>query len=239
MLMSNFIYVIDGVKYIDKKKFYNSIIWKHKRACILKRDGNMCQHCKWYGKRTDADTVHHIKHLEDFPELGLEDSNLISLCNSCHNKEHPEKRRKKILITLVSGYPGSGKTTYVLEHKKYNDVMLDLDILYKALTNNNMYEEHKEKNIVEYINDLMRATIYKAKEYKFDVWFIRCMPNDIEVEILKENNARCIQMNVDRIECKKRLIKDKRLTKDFEFICNKIDEERKRVWNNTPPSFNF
>lgn len=39
----------------------------------------------------EAKTVHHIKHLEDAPELAFEDSNLISLCYSCHNKAHPEK----------------------------------------------------------------------------------------------------------------------------------------------------
>lgn len=35
--------------------------------------------------------VHHIKHLKDNPELALVDSNLTSLCGSCHNEEHPEK----------------------------------------------------------------------------------------------------------------------------------------------------
>lgn len=39
----------------------------------------------------DATTVHHIKHLDEHPELALVDSNLISLCADCHNKAHPEK----------------------------------------------------------------------------------------------------------------------------------------------------
>lgn len=78
---------------IDKDSFYKSTKWKKKREKILRRDGYLCQHCKWYGKRTEAVTVHHIKHLEEYPELALEDDNLISLCNKCHNKEHPEKRR--------------------------------------------------------------------------------------------------------------------------------------------------
>jgi 5-methylcytosine-specific restriction enzyme A len=37
--------------------------------------------------------VHHIEELSDKPELALNEDNLISLCNSCHNKEHPEKRK--------------------------------------------------------------------------------------------------------------------------------------------------
>lgn len=77
----------------EKEKFYRSKKWRKKRAAILRRDGYVCQHCKWYGIRKEAETVHHIKHLEDYPELALVDDNLISLCKKCHNKEHPEKRR--------------------------------------------------------------------------------------------------------------------------------------------------
>lgn len=222
---------------IDKESFYKSLKWKKKRAYILRRDNYLCQHCKWYGKRTEAQTVHHKKHLEEYPELALVNDNLISLCNKCHNKEHPEKRRKKKMITVVCGYPGAGKTTYAIKHKKYNDVMLDLDIIYKALTNNNMYEPNKEKNIINYINDLIKATIYKSKEYNFDIWLIRCMPDETENDMLKEYNAKCIWLSTDRYECKKRLYRDNRLLKDFDFICNRIDNERKRLWNNNPPSF--
>lgn len=71
--------------------FYRSKAWQTKRERILRRDGYLCQECRKYGRRREAVTVHHIKHLEDHPELALEDSNLVSLCNACHNKAHPEK----------------------------------------------------------------------------------------------------------------------------------------------------
>lgn len=71
--------------------FYQSNAWKAKRKAILRRDNYLCKKCLRYGRRTEASTVHHIKHLEDYPELAFVDSNLISLCNACHNKEHPEK----------------------------------------------------------------------------------------------------------------------------------------------------
>ena len=72
-------------------EFYKSARWKHKRAAILRRDGYMCQRCKRYGRQRQAQTVHHIKHYDEYPELAMVDSNLISLCNDCHNAEHPEK----------------------------------------------------------------------------------------------------------------------------------------------------
>ena len=71
--------------------FYHSTAWNRKREQIFKRDNYMCVECKRYGRQRQAVTVHHIKHYEDFPELALVDSNLVSLCAACHNKAHPEK----------------------------------------------------------------------------------------------------------------------------------------------------
>lgn len=70
---------------------YRSTRWKHKRLAILRRDGYKCQHCKRYGRAVEATEVHHIKHADEYPELVWENSNLISLCHACHNKQHPEK----------------------------------------------------------------------------------------------------------------------------------------------------
>lgn len=46
--------------------------------------------------------MHHKKHLKQYPELGLTDSNLTSLCDPCHNEEHPEKLKhdKKDFLTV-------------------------------------------------------------------------------------------------------------------------------------------
>ena len=73
---------------------YNSPRWKRKRARILKRDGYMCQESKRYGKRIDADTVHHIWPAEDYPEYAWCDWNLISLANCVHNKMHNRDTRE-------------------------------------------------------------------------------------------------------------------------------------------------
>lgn len=71
--------------------FYTSKRWRSKRKYILQRDGFLCQECKKYGKNTEAKIVHHIKEIEDHPELSMKNDNLVSVCASCHNKLHPEK----------------------------------------------------------------------------------------------------------------------------------------------------
>lgn len=76
------------------KDFYTSTAWKAKRAAILCRDGYMCKRCKRYGRQRQATTVHHIKHYDEYPELALDNDNLISLCDKCHNYYHPEKAEK-------------------------------------------------------------------------------------------------------------------------------------------------
>lgn len=74
--------------------FYTQKKWKQLRKKILKRDGYKCQQCKRYGKNVPAVTVHHIKHLDEYPELAYTTNNLVSLCKKCHNKAHPEKGKK-------------------------------------------------------------------------------------------------------------------------------------------------
>jgi len=68
-------------RYKDKR-------WKHKRENVLKRDLYLCRQCKRYGKDTQATMVHHIKPMDNNPELYLDSLNLLSLCNSCHNEMH-------------------------------------------------------------------------------------------------------------------------------------------------------
>lgn len=77
--------------------FYHTAAWKRARKAALQRDGWMCQDCMdrfraGYGfKPRRAEMVHHIIPLEERPDLALDLKNLRSLCNECHNRNHPEK----------------------------------------------------------------------------------------------------------------------------------------------------
>ena len=83
-------------------KHYDTARHQRWRAAVLRRAGYICQECARYGRRTPqglpvpATVAHHIQTVEEHPQLRLDVNNGEALCDSCHNKRHPEKggRRK-------------------------------------------------------------------------------------------------------------------------------------------------
>lgn len=84
----------------QKKTFYGGKDWIELRLEALERDNNECQQCKREGyvtidsikeegkKKEIKLNVHHIKEIEDYPELALELDNLETLCVYHHNLIH-------------------------------------------------------------------------------------------------------------------------------------------------------
>ena len=73
----------------DYNVFLRSAYWKKVRLLVLERDNKTCQVCG--SKKTLH--VHHKTYEHHFSELEhLED--LITLCKSCHEKEHNIKPKK-------------------------------------------------------------------------------------------------------------------------------------------------
>lgn len=62
--------------------------WRKLRERALTRDGYRCQEARRYGKRVDAQVVHHIWPAEDFPEYAYCLWNLLSLSQSAHDAMH-------------------------------------------------------------------------------------------------------------------------------------------------------
>lgn len=63
-------------------KHYQPPDWKFRRAYILRRDDYRCRKCG----SADSLHVHHIVHRSE--RCDHSKSNLITLCNVCHGKEH-------------------------------------------------------------------------------------------------------------------------------------------------------
>lgn len=87
--------IINLINNKNTKAFYLSKAWRNKRAKILSLQNYECQECKRGHRPVKAATiVHHVKHLRSHPELALTDSNLLAVCDECHNLLHQEKLKK-------------------------------------------------------------------------------------------------------------------------------------------------
>ena len=91
---------VERMDYKESDPFYHRKEWKRIRKQALQRDGGMCRDCmdrmkSETGFRPNRATmVHHIIPRSERPDLELVLENLISLCDSCHEARHPEKRSK-------------------------------------------------------------------------------------------------------------------------------------------------
>lgn len=84
-------------------EFYNDKYWRHLSGSIIKEANNECELCKRRGRYARAELVHHVKPLRQFPMLaysryytdknGVQHKQLIALCRSCHEEQHPERHR--------------------------------------------------------------------------------------------------------------------------------------------------
>lgn len=84
----------DG-KVTERRGIRFSTEYKRWRFDVFARDSFTCQDC---GDNRGGDlNAHHIKGFADFPELRLELSNGITLCQKCHDKIHdkPDSIRKR------------------------------------------------------------------------------------------------------------------------------------------------
>lgn len=84
-----------------KHLFYSWPEWLRLREEVLALDYYECQRCKARGRYSRAVLVHHVKHLEERPDLALSirdpdtgERQLISVCRQCHDELHPEALRK-------------------------------------------------------------------------------------------------------------------------------------------------
>lgn len=70
---------------------YDSKRWDRIKSLALRRDGYRCQLSKRYGRAVQAEVVHHIYPVEDYPEYAYCLWNLISLTRARHNELHDRK----------------------------------------------------------------------------------------------------------------------------------------------------
>ena len=183
---------------------YHSDDWKRKRNFILKRDGYQCQLSKREGLRVEADTVHHIFPVKEYPEYAMCTWNLISLSRSAHNILHDRDTNELTDegmalmrmtarmqgidlmdegVTLLIGKPGTGKTTWAREHMTGSTLVYDLDYIAAAFRLEAETTSNKQARWMA--NDLLQGFVLKATSYASHVIVIRTAPSLKDLEAIQ------------------------------------------------------
>lgn len=124
-------------------------------------------------------------------------------------------RRSAIPVIIVSGPPGSGKTTYVRKHMRHGDLIIDIDMLYMALSGLEWYEKPIE--LLPFVCEARDAVIARlARESEVGrAWIVT---GEADVRKLKKlkislGAEKLLVMDTKILECKKRIMQDERRSK--------------------------
>lgn len=91
----------DGERSLKEQGFYQTKAWRHIRTVALQRDHYLCQLRLSENCTKIATTVHHIKELEEYPELALDINNLTSTCYYCHEATKQQTGRAPSGVRII------------------------------------------------------------------------------------------------------------------------------------------
>ena len=122
-------------------------------------------------------------------------------CDECREKNIKHKK-----ITIVCGPPGSGKSTYVNQRKKFGDLIIDLDLIWQALTG--MSRNQRPSNILPFVLSC-RDNIYSQLREPNDIdtaWIIAGLPRARDREQLSEKlKAKIVLLLFNKETCLNRI----------------------------------
>lgn len=146
---------------------------------------------------------------------GDEWENLQSLCHECHSKKTANEKRLndkvKTPVTIVYGPPGAGKTTYVREHARWGDLIIDFDALYAALSGLNWYD--KPSSLMPFVataRDAVIDRLHRDSQVRH-AWLITTEPEGGKRKALQARlNAQMVFIEASPQECLRRIATDPR-----------------------------
>lgn len=112
---------------------------------------------------------------------------------------------------VVAGPPGSGKTTWVKQNAQRGDVIVDLDLLFVALSGRVLYD--KPESLLPVVWAARDAVVDQlaAEGVAGDAYVITASPQRSKMQALCNRlRAELVLLNVDAETCKQRLRNDVR-----------------------------
>ena len=133
-------------------QFYTSDDWRGFRAALIAertnpKDGILyCEECGEPIVKLYECIGHHkqeltMQNVNDY-SISLNPDNVMLIHLKCHNAIHARfgfMAQKKVYY--VYGAPCSGKSTFVRENKGNSDLLVDIDLIWQAVTGGALYEK--------------------------------------------------------------------------------------------------
>ena len=125
---------------------------------------------------------------------------------------------------LICGPPASGKTSYIKERMKSGDLIVDIDLIYQAITGLPMYE--KPVSLLDLVFDVRNFLIGKIRQSTksdedarwYNAWVIAGAPERQQRYRLASQIDPCkvVVLEVDANECIRRIANDPRRAGSWE-----------------------
>lgn len=202
-------------------QFYTSDEWRGFRASLLSErvnpnDGILYDEHNGKPLLNSYDIVAHHKipltmqNVNDY-SISLNPKNIMLVSHRSHNEIHARygfAMLKKVYY--VYGAPCSGKTTFVRESKGNSDLVLDIDLIWQAVTGGALYEKP----------DALKAAVFALRDTLLDIvktrmgkweraWVIEGGANKADRERrINALGAEDIFIQCDKETCLQRLASD-------------------------------
>ena len=151
-------------------QFYTSDEWRGLRAALISdraspKDGILyCEECGEPIIKLYECIGHHkqeltMQNVNDY-SISLNPENVMLVHMRCHNAIHARfgfMAQKKVYY--VYGAPCSGKSTFVRENKGNSDLVVDIDLLWRAVTGGALYDKP----------DALKTPVFALRDSLLDV----------------------------------------------------------------------
>jgi len=199
------------------RKLYKSRRWlKGTRLIVLRRD-ILCRSC---GHQVATECDHILSARLVIDNYGLDEfynpDRCQGLCKGCHSSKTSHESGwvnrtgtkltdlgDRSNTTIVCGPAGSGKSTYVAEHKAFDDLTWDYDVVMAEITGLPMHQGMQGAigSVLAHRDSWIQATEHTTKH----CWLIVTNPNAGIVKLMAAAGAAVVVMQTDDDECQRRL----------------------------------
>ncbi len=210
---------------------YQTQRWRKERKAFLALH-RYCAECGRKGAITTATFVDHVRPHGANDAMFWNQGNWQPLCRRCSNAKTGQEIQARIKsrarrgaetveasttqvkpmfaipVTVVCGPPGAGKTTYVTEHAKPGDLIVDFDALYSALSGRPLYS--KADALLPFVSEAHDAVVerLRTRSNVNHAWLIEMAPRREQRQAYERDGADVILLATPTAECLRRIAAD-------------------------------